>query len=166
MRTPKFENFTLNKVKRPNGLGLNVDFKVNEVFGTEICQEGFSVSSDKAVHPDLLSKLNSLIPIMATLYEWDANEMNARITIKGISLNGEEEKRSCVISGTFEISNGMIVAINSCRLLLNSDTFGFESKLRDIIKEIENEVYLFLFKDKKAQLEMFDEFGEPCGVAE
>ena len=42
----------------------------------------------------------------------------------------------------------------------NTETFGFEEELEDIAADIENEVYAFLFKGKKAQLELFGADGE------
>lgn len=44
----------------------------------------------------------------------------------------------------------------------NTETFGFEEELEEIICDIENEVYAFLFKGKKAQLELFGADGEPA----
>lgn len=41
--------------------------------------------------------------------------------------------------------------------------YGFEEELEQIVGDIEREVYLFLFKNKKAELELFDQFGEPMG---
>ncbi len=40
--------------------------------------------------------------------------------------------------------------------------FGFEEELEEIVADIENEVYAFLFKGKKAQLELFGADGEPA----
>ena len=41
------------------------------------------------------------------------------------------------------------------------DTFGFEVELENIVCDIENEVYEFLFEGKKAQMDLFGADGEP-----
>lgn len=42
----------------------------------------------------------------------------------------------------------------------NTETFGFEEELENIVCDIENEVYAFLFEGKKAQLELFGADGD------
>lgn len=43
----------------------------------------------------------------------------------------------------------------------NVETFGFEEELENIVCDIENEVYEFLFEGKKAQMDLFGADGEP-----
>ena len=60
------------------------------------------------------------------------------------------------------MSNDQKTAINSPRLVFNTKTFGFEEELEEIAADIETEVYAFLFKGKKAQLELFGADSEPA----
>ena len=48
------------------------------------------------------------------------------------------------------------------RLKFNTETFGFEEELEEIAADIETEVYAFLFKGKKAQLELFGLMAKPA----
>ena len=78
-----------------------------------------------------------------------AEEALQNIEIRGISLSGKDDNVGVVISGLFTVANNYKTAINSPRIKFNSDSFGFEEELENIISEIEQETYLFLFKGKK-----------------
>jgi len=62
-----------------------------------------------------------------------------------------------VLTGLYEVANGQKSAINTPRLKLENETWGFEEELECIIANIETEVYAFLFKGKKAELSLFGE---------
>lgn len=79
-----------------------------------------------------------------------------------MSYSGQDDNVGVVLTGLFTVSNNQNTAINSPRLKFNTETFGFEEELEAIVADIENEVYAFLFKGKKAQLELFGADGEPA----
>ena len=75
-------------------------------------------------------------------------------------MSGQDDNVGVVLTGLFTVSNNQKTAINSPRLKYNTETFGFEEELENIVCNIEEEVYSFLFKGKKAQLELFGADGE------
>lgn len=188
MRTPSESAFALNKVKMIAGGGLDVHFEVEEVCGAEVYRENYHVESTKEIHPDLRKLFDSLKPIMARVYhlsffrtlletpEFKATkkqqeqaekaftEVLDRLTVTGVSLSGKDENVGAVLTGTFTADSNQKMAINSHRIKFSDTRYGFEEDMERIIGEIETEVYAFLFKNKKGQVELFDEFGEPCGT--
>lgn len=176
---PTENQFTLTKVKLIKDGGLDVHYEVIEQVGNETCSNHYHVESGKDVHPDLRNCFKRLTPIMGRIFnitsflslveskEFDATEQqeaNARefaeeclnnIEVRGISLSGQGDNVGIVLTGLFTVSNNQKTAIKSPRLKFNTETFGFEEELENIAREIEAEVYEFLFKGKKAQLELF-----------
>ena len=190
MRAPSESAFALNKVKVILGGGLDVTFEVEETFGAEIYRENYHLSSTKEIHPDLKKLFDQLKPIMARVYhlsffrslmetpEFKATknqrelaenaftEVLAKLNVTGVSLSGKDENVGVVLTGTFTADSNQKMAINSHRMKFKDERYGFEEEMERIIGEIETEVYAFLFKGKKAQLELFDEYGEPAGTQE
>lgn len=190
MKTPSENAFFLSKVKVISGGGLDVHFEVEEVCGAEVYRENYHLASSKEIHPDLRKLFNSLKPIMARVYhlsffrsllatpdfkatqeqqelaENAFSEVLAKLDVTGVSLSGKDDNVGVVLTGTFTADSNQKMAINSHRMKFKDERYGFEEEMETIIGEIEREVYAFLFKNKRAQLELFDEHGEPCGVQE
>lgn len=190
MKTPSEKAFQLSKVKVISGGGLDVHFETEETCGAEVYRETYHLSSSKEIHPDLKKLLDRLKPIMARVYhlsffrslmetpEFKATkkqqelaeeafkEVLAKLDVTGISLSGKDSNVGVVLTGVFTADSNQKMAINSHRMKFSDTRYGFEEEMESIIGDIESEVYAFLFKGKKAQLELFDSFGEPCGVQE
>lgn len=190
MKVPDEKAFALSKVKTISDGGLDVHFEVEEVCGVEIYRENYHVCSTKEIHPDLQRLFDKLKPIMARVYhlsffrslletpdfkatkkqcelaESAFSEVLKKLNVTGISLSGKDDNVGVVLTGTFTADSNQKMAINSHRMKFKDSRYGFEEEMEEIIGEIESEVYAFLFKNKKAQLEIFDEFGEPAGVQE
>lgn len=190
MKTPSENAFLLSKVKVIPGGGLDVHFVVEEVCGVEVYREDYHLSSTKDIHPDLRKLFNSLKPIMARVYhlsffrslletpdfkatkeqqelaENAFSEVLDKLDVTGFSLSGKDDNVGVVLTGTFTADSNQKMAINSHRIKYKEERYGFEEAMETIIGEIEREVYAFLFKNKRAQLELFDEHGEPLGVQE
>lgn len=190
MKTPSEKAFALSKVKVISGGGLDVHFEVEEACGAEVYRENYHLSSSKEIHPDLKKLFDQLKPIMARVYhlsffrslietpdfkatkkqqelaEEAFKEVLAKLDVTGISLSGKDNNVGVVLTGTFKADSNQKMAINSHRMRFADERYGFEEEMERIIGEIESEVYQFLFKGKKCQMELFDEFGEPCGVQE
>ena len=188
MRVPSEEAFTLSKVKVISGGGLDVHYEVEEICGAEVYRENYHLASSKEIHPDLQKKLDNLKPILARIFHlsffktlMDVPEFKAtakqkdlakkefenilkKIRVTGVSLSGKDENVGVVITGVFEADTKQVMAINTHRIKFATETYGFEEELEKNVGELEKEVYAFLFKNKKAQLELFDEHGEPYGV--
>lgn len=190
MKTPSENAFALSKVKVISGGGLDVHFEVEEACGAEVYRENYHLSSSKEIHPDLKKLFDQLKPIMARVYhlsffrslietpdfkatkkqqelaEEAFKEVLAKLDVTGISLSGKDNNVGVVLTGIFTADSNLKMAINSHRMRFADERYGFEEEMEEIIGKIETEVYAFLFKGKKAQLELFDSFGEPCGVQE
>lgn len=185
MPIPTKEKFALSKVKLLKGGGIDVHYEVTEVVGSESYVNKYHVLSAKDIHPDLANLFKDLCPIIGrvfnvtsfqTLLSTDEFEATAKqkmygkafaeeclknIEVRGVSLSGQDDNVGVVLTGLFTVTNNQKTAINTPRLKYNVETFGFEEKLEDIICNIENEVYEFLFKGKKAQMELFGANGQP-----
>lgn len=186
MLIPSERAFTLSKVKTLKDGGLDVHYEVTETIGYESYTNKYHVESAKDIHPDLRDCFGRLRPIMGRIFNITsflsmvetsdfkatkkqselsrdfADEMLKNIEVRGVSFFGQDDNVGVVLTGLFTVSNNQKMAINSPRLKFNTETFGFEEELEAIVADIENEVYAFLFKGKKAQLELFGADGEPA----
>lgn len=176
---PKKSSFELSKVKFLKGGGLDVHYNVTEVIDDESYTNKYHVESAKDVHPDLIELFVRIKPILARVFnitsfltcistddfkankmqkeiaEDFAKEMMNNIEVRGISLSGKDDNVGVIITGLFTTYNNQKTCINSPRIRLSVESLGFEEELEEIVTEIEEEVYDFLFKGKKAQLELF-----------
>ena len=186
MFVPSEKAFALSKVKLIKDGGLDVHYEVTETVGNESYTNKYHVESAKDIHPDLRDCFDRLRPIMGRIFNITsflsmvetsdfkatkkqselsrdfADEMLKNIEVRGVSFSGQDDNVGVVLTGLFTVSNNQKTAINSPRLKFNIETFGFEEELEEIVADIENEVYAFLFKGKKAQLELFGADGEPA----
>ena len=190
MKTPSEKAFNLCKVKVVSGGGLDVTFEVEEAIGAEVYRENYHLASSKEIHPDLQKLFDRLKPIMARVYhlsffrslletpdfkatkkqkelaEEAFKEVIAKLNVTGVALSGKDDNVGVILTGTFTADSNQKMAINSHRMKFSDTRYGFEEEMEEIIGEIESEVYAFLFKNKKAQLTLFDEHGEPYGTQE
>ena len=185
MPVPTKEKFSLSKVKLLKDGGLDVHFEVTEVVGNESYTNKYHVLSAKDIHPDLRKLFKDLCPIMGRVFNITsfksmiatpdfkatkkqieiadsfANECLGNIEVKGVSLSGQDDNVGVVLTGLFTVSNNQKTAINTPRMKYAVETFGFEEALENIVCDIENEVYEFLFDGKRAQMDLFGADGEP-----
>ena len=183
MPIPTEKAFALSKVKTLKDGGLDVHYEVTETVGNESYTNKYHVESAKDIHPDLRNCFDRLRPIMGRIFNITsflsmvetsdfkatkkqselsrdfADEMLKNIEVRGVSFSGQDDNVGVVLTGLFTVLNNQKTAINSPRLKFNTETFGFEEELEEIAADIENEVYAFLFKGKKAQLELFGADG-------
>ena len=71
------------------------------------------------------------------------------------SIEGEKDKRSVIISGTFTQANGAKTALNSPLIKFNRDEFKFESDVKNIIDDLEDEVTAYINGEKRLQQDAF-----------
>lgn len=186
MLIPSEKAFALSKVKTLKGGGLDVHYEVTETIGDESYTNKYHVESAKDIHPDLRDCFNRLRPIMGRIFNITsflsivetpdfkatqkqnelsrdfADEMLKNIKVRGVSFSGQNDNVGVVLTGSFTVLDNQKTAINSPRLKFNTKVSGFEKELEEIAADIETEVYAFLFKGKKAQLELFGADGEPA----
>lgn len=184
LNVPSEKNFVLSKVKIVKDGGLDVHFEVAETVNNESYVNKYHVESAKDIHPDLRACFVELRPIVGRIFnltsflsmiEADdfgandkqdetarnyADELLKKIEVLGIRLSGQDDNVGVVVTALLEVSmNAQKSAINTPRIKFANVNYGFEEELEDIVSRIENEVYLFLFKGKKAQLELFGADG-------
>lgn len=185
MVVPTEQQFSLSKVKLVKDGGLIVHYEVTEVINEQAYSNKYQVESAKDIHPDLKNLFNNLRPVIGRVFhltsfkslldtagfkatkpqkelgEAYADKVLDNVEAKGLSFSGADDNVAVVITGLMTVGNGQETAINTPRIKFNTETYGFEAELESIIEEIEIEVYEFLFKGKKAQLELFGATGEP-----
>ena len=115
--------------------------------------------------PNLDQQEKEAFEIVASLIDKMALESMKKITVTGVNITGEKaegtDKRAIVITGKLYQANGSQIAMNSPRIKMNQDKFGFEDQVATIIEKLEEEVRAYIFDGKKAQLDLFDDQEEP-----
>ena len=184
---PTEKNYNLSKVKlNPNG-GLQADYQVTETVGGEPSITDYHANVSRDIHPDLRGLFEDLRPIVARVFNITsfltlmesadmklpesklvlarsfADELIAKIDVRGVSWSGTDDNVGVIITAVFETPNGLKTCINTPRIKMAQISFGFEEELEKIVDAIKTEVYQFLFNGKQAQLSLF---GEPAPEAE
>ena len=178
---PTEKNYNLSKVKlNPNG-GLQADYQVTETVGGEPSVTDYHANVSRDIHPDLRGLFEDLRPIVGRVFNitsfltfLDSDEMKlpeskkmlarqfadeliAKIDVRGVSWSGTDDNTGVVITAVFETPNGLKTCINTPRIKMATISFGFEEELEKIVDAIKTEVYQFLFNGKQAQLSLFGE---------
>ena len=178
---PTEKNYNLSKVKlNPNG-GLQADYQVTETVGGEPSVTDYHANVSRDIHPDLRGLFEDLRPIVGRVFNitsfltfLDSDEMKvpeskkmlarafadeliAKIDVRGVSWSGTDDNMGVVITAVFETPNGLKTCINTPRIKMATISFGFEEELEKIVDAIKTEVYQFLFNGKQAQLSLFGE---------
>jgi hypothetical protein len=177
----KREKFILNSVKVNKKEGLDIVYSefTNEEDGEH--EVPFTCEHPGRRHPDFDKALKKLVPFLAKTYHvTDATEkllseikqeitpgnekivsrlkeiqkdLLSKVTVTGISISGEEQFRGVIISGKIEGFNSNS-AMNTTRVVFAQDSLGFEKEVEEIVDVIEEEVFQYLTKNKRAQLEL------------
>lgn len=171
-KVPKQDNVDLKQVKI---IGGAVQFKgvVTVAEGEEVFKNNVDDKYMFPPHQDLVDAIAKLKKPLATMCglidaetmvqakEFGATKAQiaalenymtfkmAEINVSGCSLSGEDGNRGIVITGSYKGQ-----AINSRKVKFTSD-LPFEDDLELIVDEIDDEVYLYVFSGKKAELESF-----------
>ena len=178
---PTEKNYNLSKVKlNPNG-GLQADYQVTETVGGEPSVTDYHANVSRDIHPDLRGLFEDLRPIVGRVFNFTsfltfldsdemklpeskkmlarafADELIAKIDVRGVSWSGTDDNTGVVITAVFETPNGLKTCINTPRIKMATISFGFEEELEKIVEAIKTEVYQFLFNGKQAQLSLFGE---------
>lgn len=178
---PTEKDFNLSKVKLlPKG-GIQAEYQVTQVVGGEPSVLDRNETCTRDVHPDMSKMFADLRMIVArvfnitsflTLLESDemklpeskkmlarnfADELVAKIEVRGVSWSGSDDNVGVIITAVFETPNGLKTCINTPRIKLAQISFGFEEELETIVEAIKKEVYAYLFRGKQAQLSLFGE---------
>lgn len=178
---PTEKNYNLSKVKLNFNGGLQADYQVTETVGGEPSVTDYHASVSRDIHPDLRGLFEDLRPIVARVFNitsfltfLDSDEMKlseskkmlarafadeliAKIDVRGVSWSGTDDNVGVIITAVFETPNGLKTCINTPRIKMATISFGFEEELEKIVEAIKTEVYQFLFNGKQAQLSLFGE---------
>lgn len=184
MVAPTKEQFSLNKIKLVKDGGLDIVYTVRVTCGSENYYENYHFVSPRICHPDLLSKVESLKPMMlrvlhlsffrslmetpdfkATkkqkeLAESAYKEVADRLTISGFALSGKDKTRGVIITSLFKADTKQTMAINSHRIRFYVTTYGFEEDIEAIVDALHDEVHAYIWEGKSAQLELFSANGD------
>lgn len=124
-----------------------------------------AVSNDLLPHrnlPKISPTQQKQLDKMSKMFHEMDEDILAGITVTGVAIQGaneEEDKRSVVLTGKRDVKGKnreryTSVAMNSPKISLSGDIFGFEGELADDLNKIIDEVYLYFAERKGHQTEM------------
>lgn len=180
--------FELKKIKVDSDGKVSISYKTDNQVEGSASYDTIEMESDRHPHPDLKEAINRLTPYLADanglrpyrnlphvppkkLDRWNEPHIQeilnaldthvyASVIPSGITLSGNDHTLGVIITGKHEVHN-TAVAMNSPRISINADVFGFEAEVFDIVDTIVEEARLFIEERKSAQLELnFDQHNE------
>lgn len=172
----KRENFEVIKAKIGKHGGLDVHYTLREVIGNDIYTNKYHVENTKELHPDLFRGITQLNAVLANslgfadFFEYaDSvgeeateaakecyNNILMNISVTGITYSGVGINAGVVITGTKICGENFgTTALVSPRIHYNENDDEYSKRLREHLSRINDEIFEFLFNDKKAQLEIF-----------
>lgn len=169
MRKISLEDFRLTKIK--------ADKKINVVFsdGTE----NYNVTSSDVPHPDLNKALiafnkyfayrigltdgiNNVIkdnPDLESKFDKAIQTELKRVSVYGAAWCGKDEHEGIKLIGHLDCPvSGFSMTIPV--IVFESDDLGFEEEVYELSENLKEEVYKFLFENKKAQINLLDAIEE------
>lgn len=181
---PQLKDLNLQKVKlEPKG-GLQAVYQLTEVVKGEPTITDYQVNVARDIHPDMQKLFRDLRAIVGRVFGLtsfltitDGKELGLtdakkgivrayaegllqKIDVRGLSWSGSDENAGIIITSVYETPNGLKTCINTPRIKIAQNSFGFEEELEQIADAIKQEVYEFLFNGKQAQLSLFGEQQE------
>lgn len=150
------KNFNLTKVKLDPKGGLLAEYEITTIAGDEPTTINRKETCSREVHPDLSGLFKGLRRYICEAFGINP-EIAENIEVRGLSWSGSEANEGVIITSVFECVNGSKTCINTPRIKLAQDSFGFEEDLKAICEGVKNEVYAYLFDGKQAQLSLFGE---------
>lgn len=152
------ENFDISRLKLDKRQSaVEIFYTVENRIGKEIYYDTQRIISKKIPHPDLTTRLLALKPVMLTSIGRVADEKEmSNFGVRGIAVSGVNSK-GVIIMGTYKCLNETVIAIVTPRIKLDDDVWGFEEELTQVVKELADEAYAYIFDNKQAHLEI--EFG-------
>lgn len=176
MRKIDYQNFDLTKVKLTKD-GLDFSF-----FEKGNGHNEYAVTCEGIPHPDLTNQLDKLKEYLAKrldlLKGWDyarehlRGNLDAlqdaikgyeaevqRCNVSGISIVGQDQLRGVKITGSLKCLQGS-VGLASPNITFSSEKLGYEKEVEEICEKIREEVYLYHFKNKRAQQDLVTQAEE------
>ena len=184
MAVPSESSFKLSKVQLQGNGSVKVNYEICESVGGIEYTNKYKIESTKEIHPDMKHLFDCLVDVLADtcnvyklvdtvcLSKFEATDEQKAIareeleaiiegmTVKSVTLSGKDDNVGCIISGEMEVKHGLKATLISPRLKYNEEIFGFEHELGTMLTALQKEIYAYLFKGKRAQLELFGADGE------
>lgn len=185
MAIPSEQSFKFSKVQLKDNGCIKVNYEICENVGGIEYTNKYKIESTKEIHPDMKHLFACLIDVLAdtcnvyrfedaiylpkfkateeqkTIAKEETEAATEGITVKSVTLSGEDDNAGCIISGEMEVKHGLRATVITPRLKYNEEIFGFEHELGDVLTALQREIYAYLFQGKKAELEVFGNDGEP-----
>lgn len=166
------KHFTLASIKiMKDNRGVDVTYKSVKMDGGVSSVDTHSVTSCGVPHPELIGAIESLAqysvqacglvkylnsPEISKEYGQKALlETIESFSPTGISISGQDAKKGAIITGVWNCFGNYKISLNTPRIMLDQQQFEFEDELNISVEEIEDEVFAYLFKNKRAQLGLF-----------
>lgn len=184
VKTPSFDDFTMTKAKISIE-GVYCEFVIKRVVDGEVQNVEGTLNGRYQPHPDLINTRDKLREYLINAFSLNKGydlaikylkgeqkekaqdelvELYRQIEVTSISISGKDALRGAVISGKIESYNGSKCAMNTPRIVFESEKIGFEKKVEEVAELIEREVYKYLFENKKAQTDLFDDSDDEGNV--
>ena len=178
---PTRENFTLNKVKMLKDGGVFAEYEVAVVVNGVASIRKQKTERNDLAHPDLKNSFEVLKPFVlrtfgltsflsivdskdfgatekqsSAMYKY-ANDLHLRTSIKGITIKEGKESDGVIITSMLGVLNTeQSSVLNTPKITLGDETYGFETELLSAVDTIQEEVYQYLFEGKQSQLSLFN----------
>ena len=110
---------------------------------------------NKGIHPDLRKALEKLNPYLADVFYLKA--ARSHIQVDCIELGTNKATNYVILSGTIALSSGNLSKIKTDKIKMDVEEcpYGFDENLKLDIGVLMNEVKLYCFEGKQAQLDLF-----------
>jgi len=171
------KEFKLKKFKLLEGL-FQADFSYDFAKSGDVFENEINYKDTRIPHPDIYKFIDELKPVVARIYGYDVlrticlnddfkatgsqaeileklyQKFIGNITVTGFSVSGEDDKKQCIITAKVMTELG-VSAINTNKILLLNDKFGFEEELENIIDSLTDEVYSYIYEGKDCMPSLF-----------
>lgn len=183
MNKVKFDDFNLKSVAVSKSM-VTADFVAKKTVGGENVATVFNVKSPHEPHPDLIECMQVFRVHLASAYglttpfakvaeltkkmskketeklEQLKADIVANVEVTKLSIGGLDTAQGAVISGKLKSFNGSKIALNTPRIVFESNKIGIESEVKKLVDVLIEEVYDYLFENKRAQLEIGFDAGD------
>ena len=175
------KNFKLIQVKLSKDGGANATFFRPASIG----YDKVDIESDVEIHEDFRVKVKSLsefvmsiaryndikVVVQSDLFKASDSqkrildktllELQHNIEVTGLKMTGEEANRKVTITYNLKQDNEQVKGSSTHPIFVERNDLGYESEVGEIADDIEQEVFEYLFEDKKAQETLFDQRVDP-----
>lgn len=175
---PTRESFTLQKMRLTKTGGLDVHYTIAD---DDNNVNRYHVENVTTPHADLTGVLRDLTPIVAIVFGMnqaqrmtsaesfgatEAQKGEARrwaesycdcIDVRGVSISGKGESKGVVIHSIYDYTITSRCSLSTPKLNYMTEVLPYGADLLFLLMKLEDEVFAYLFKGKKAQMSIFGE---------